>query len=75
MFGIALVLVVLLGLAHRPSGLPPGPSSAAAAVVVQPAITTHGVQFRSASGDPVILRGVDLSYHTRFLSYVPSRSG
>jgi Cellulase (glycosyl hydrolase family 5) len=46
----------------------PGAMEAAS---VRPVITIQGVHFVTPSGSPVVLRGVDVSYHSRYITMVP----
>jgi len=59
------VLVLALG------GLALLPGAAAAQGPTPPAVTTAGVKFVTSAGVPIVLRGVNISDHSRYMKLVP----
>ncbi len=47
------------------------PATAAAEGPTPPAVTTAGVKFVTSAGVPVVLRGVNISDHSRYMTLVP----
>ena len=68
--GTRVALHIMVAVAAVAVVLAVGAGRGGAQTGVRPAITTRGVHFVNADGAPVILRGVNLNYHSKYRSLV-----